>query len=169
MPFSIIRKFRGLYDTGKSQPDLQGLASRFDFIRPRPDDRVRYTTAECVIRDKGSLERFIDRVPERKMQHVPHPEPNDDPILQRPEIDFEKQMLLAIVSHEPNRFVELDIQGVELASGTVRVLCHYPEPGPVLQKIISYGFYCAVVVPRFDGEVVFLPAAPLPRPAREIP
>jgi hypothetical protein len=89
------------------------------------------------------------------MQHVPHPEPNDDPILQRPEIDFENQMVLAIVSHEPNRFVEVDIERVELMSGTMRVRCYYSEPGPVREKIISYGCYCAVVVRRFDGEVVF--------------
>lgn len=155
MPVAIVRKFLGLYNTGKSKPDLQGLASRFNFIRPRTDDRVRYTTEECVIRDTGSLARFIDRVPKTKMQHVRHPEPSDDPILQRPEIDFENHMVLAIVSHEPNRFVELDIEGIELMSGTMRVHCHYSEPGPVQQKIIQYGCYCAVVVCRFDGDVVF--------------
>jgi hypothetical protein len=89
------------------------------------------------------------------MQHVPHPEPNDDPILQRPEVDFEKHMVLVIVSHEPNRFVELEIEAVELTSRTMSILCHYAEPGPVEQKIISYGCYCAVIVHRFDGKVVF--------------
>ena len=64
-------------------------------------------------------------------------------------------MVLAIVSHEPNRFVELDIEGVELMSGIMRVLCRYFEPGAVRQKIVSYGRYCAVIVPRFDDEVVF--------------
>jgi hypothetical protein len=155
MPVSIIRKFRGLYRTGESQPDPQGLASRFPFIRPRADDRVRYTTEEYVIRDKGSLDHFIDRVPQKKVQHVRDPEPSNDPILQRLEIDFENHMVLAIVSHEPNRFVGLDIEGVELMSGTMRVLCHH-ELGPVVSKIISYGCYCAVVVNRFDGEVAFI-------------
>jgi hypothetical protein len=37
----------------------------------------------------------------------------------------------------------------------MRVLCHYSEPGPVVQKIISYGSYCAVVVRRFDADIVF--------------
>jgi hypothetical protein len=104
MPASIIRKFRGLYDTGKFMPDPQGLAPLFPCIRPRADNRVRYTTAECVIRDKGTLDHFIDRVPKQKMQHVPYPDPNDDPILQCPEIDFE--------------FVELDIEGIEVMSAT---------------------------------------------------
>jgi hypothetical protein len=87
---------------------------------------------------------------------VPHPDPSDDPILHRPEIDFESQMVLAIISHEPNRFVEPDIEEVDLASGTMRVRCRYSAPGAVVQKIISHGHYCAVIVPRFDGEVVFI-------------
>lgn len=150
---SIIRKYLGLYDTGKSQPDPQGLASLFDCIRPRTDDRDRYTVTGSAIRDKSSLDAFIDRVPKTQMQHVPQPAPNDDPILQRPDVDFEKHMLLAVVSHDPNRFVEVDIARVELMSGTLRVLCDF-HPQPVEQKIISYGSYCAVIVNRFDGDVV---------------
>ncbi len=34
---SIIRKFEGLYNTGLSKPDPQGLARHFDFVRPRGD------------------------------------------------------------------------------------------------------------------------------------
>jgi len=154
MKVPIIRKFLGLYDTGKSQPDPQGLASHFSFIRPRTDDHDRCTTAASVIRDKSGLDAFIDRVPKNEMQNVPHPEPNDDPILRCPDVGFEKHMLLAIVSHDPNRFVELDIERVELMSGTMRVLCDV-HPRPVQQKILSYGCYCAAIVDRFDGDVVF--------------
>jgi hypothetical protein len=66
-------------------------------------------------------------------------------------------MVLVIISHEPNCFIDLDIGGVELTSDAMHVLCRYSGPGPVAQKIISYGTYCAVVVRRFDGEVVFVP------------
>ena len=155
MPLTVTRKFDGLYDTENSKPDLQGLAGRFDFIRARPDARVRYTTTEHVIRDKDGFGHFVDRVPKRKMQCVPDPEASNDPILQRPEIDFETHMLLAIVSHEPNRFIALDIEGVELTEGSMRVLYDFAEPGPLESKVIAYGCYCAVVVPRFDGEIVF--------------
>ena len=152
---SIIRKFEGLYNTGLSKPDPQGLARRFDFIRPRGDDRDRFTTEEFVIRDEGSFLRFLDRIPEKVMDCVPGPGPSEDPLLQRPDIDFENHMVLVIISHEPNCFIELEIIGVEVTSKAMRVLCRYSEPGPVVPKIITYGTYCAVVVRRFDGEVVF--------------
>jgi hypothetical protein len=152
---SIIRKFEGLYNTGLSKPDPQGLARRFDFIRPRGDDRDRFTTEEFVIRDEGSFLRFLDRIPEKVMDCVPCPRPSDDPLLQRPDIDFENHMVLVIISHDPNCFIELEIIGVEVTSKAMRVLCRYSEPGPVVPKIITYGTYCAVVVRRFDGEVVF--------------
>jgi hypothetical protein len=154
MNLSILRKFLGLYDTGKSQPDPQRMASLFNHIRPGADDRDRYTTAVSVIRDQSGLDAFIDRVPKTKMQCVPHPEPSDDPILERPDVDFEKHMLVAIVSHDPNRFVEVDIKRVELMPGTMRVRCGV-QPRPVQQKVISYGCYCAVILDRFDGDVVF--------------
>lgn len=155
MQDSIIRKFGGLFDTRVSVPDLQGLADLFDFIRPRADGQRMDTAAEHVIRDSASFDRFIDQVPTRKMQHVRHPEPNDDPILQRPQVDFENHMVLAVVTHDANRFVGVDIVGVEMASETTRVFCHFAEPEPPCQKIISYGYYCAAVVPRYDGKVVF--------------
>jgi hypothetical protein len=38
------------------------------------------------------------------------------------------------------------------------VHCRYSEPGPVVQKVISYGTYLAAVVDRFDGDVHFVEA-----------
>ena len=64
MALSVVCKFRGLYDTRNSKPDLQGLASRFVFIRPRAENRVRYTTAEYVIKDEARFGEFVDRVPD---------------------------------------------------------------------------------------------------------
>lgn len=157
MPVPIIRKFHGLYNTGNSTSDPRGLASLIPCILPRDHNPVSVTKAEFVIRDKSSLDRFINRVPEGEMQFASHPEstePSDDPILHCPHIDFEKHMLLAIVSHEPNRFVELDIEGVELMSGTMQVLCHF-QPGSVQAKVISYGYYCAIIVDKNDGDIVF--------------
>jgi hypothetical protein len=158
MLVSIIRKFHGLYNTRNSKSDPQGLASLIPCILPREHNHVSFTKAEFVIRDKSSLDRFVDRVPEEEMQFTSHPEstePSNDPFLHRPRIDFEKHMLLAIVSHEPNRFVELDIEGVELMSGTMQVLWRV-QPGPVQAKVISYGYYCAVIVDRNGGDIVFI-------------
>jgi hypothetical protein len=154
----ILERFRGLYDTELSEPHPQGLARHFDFIQAPPVDQlIRFDKEECVIRDEQGFHRFIARIPEKIMNFVPSPPPSKDPLLQRPNIDFDKHMVLVIISHEPNCFIDLDIVRIELASKAMKVFCHYSEPGPVVQKIISYGAYCAVVTRRFDGEVVFVP------------
>ena len=152
----IFQRFRGLYNTGLSRPHPQGLA--LDFIKAPPaDDLLRFNKKESVIRDDQSFHRFIAGIPQKLMIFGPSPPPSNDPLLQRPNIDFDKHMVLVIISHEPNRFIHLDIVGIELTSNAMEVSCHYSEPGPVVPKIISVGAYCAVVTRRFDGEVVFLP------------
>jgi hypothetical protein len=154
----ILRRFRGLYDTGLSEAHPRGMARRFDFIQTPPVDQlIRFNKEECVIRDEQSFHRFIARIPEKIMDLVPSPPPSKDPLLQRPNINFDKHMVLVIISHEPNCFIDLDIVRIELTSKAMEVLCQYSEPGPVVQKVISYGAYCAVVTRRFDGEVVFVP------------
>ena len=154
----ILQRFRGLYNTGQSRPHPQGLRRRFDFIKEPPvDDLIRFNNEECVIRDDQNFHRFIDRIPENVMDFVPSPPPSNDPLLQRPKIDFDKHIVLVIISHEPNCFIDLDIVGIELTSKAMKVLCHYSEPGPVVPKAISYGAYCAVLTRRFEGKVVFVP------------
>ena len=147
----------GDYNTGLSRAHPQGLSQRFDCIKAPPvDDLIRFNKEECVIRDEQSFHRFIARIPGKVMDFVPSSPPSNDPLLQRPKIDFDRHMLLVIISHEPNCFIDLDIVGIELTSKTMEVLCRYSEPGPVVQKVISYGAYCAAVTCRFDGEIFFL-------------
>jgi len=154
----ILQKFRGLYNTGLSTPHLRGLARRFNFIKaPGIGDLIRLNKEECVIRDEQSFHRFIARIPEKVMDFVPSPPPSNDPLLLRPKIDFGKHMVLVVISHEPNCFIDLDIVGIEPTSKAMEVHCHYSEPGPVMNKAIGYGAYCAAVTRRFDGEVVFVP------------
>jgi hypothetical protein len=50
----------------------------------------------------------------------------------------------------------LEIVGVKLEEKAMQVLCRYGEPGPIVEKVIRHGAYCAVVVNRFDGDVVFI-------------
>ena len=154
----ILQRFWGLYDTGLSEAHSQRLARRFDFIQPPPVDHlIRFNKEECVIRDEQSFHRFIARIPDKIMDFVPSPPASNDPLLQRPKIDFDKHMVLVIISHEPNCFIDLDIVGIELTSKAMNVRCRYSEPGPAVPKVISYGAYCAVVTRRFDGEFVFVP------------
>ena len=154
---TILERFKGICKTGHSNPHPRGLGRRFNFILPPgSDDTMRFTKEEYVIRDGDSFLRFVSRIPEKAMVFSPAPPPNKDPLLRRPEIDFENHVALVIVSHEPNCFIDLNIVGVKLAGKARQVLCRYYEPGPVVQKILSYGTYCLAVVHRFDGDVVFV-------------
>ena len=152
----IFQRFRGIYDTRLSQPHPQGLPVAF-IKAPSADGLIRFHKEECVIRDEQNLDRFIARIPDKVMAFEPSPPPSSDPLLQRPAIEFDKHMVVAIISHEPNRFIDLNIVDVELTSKAMEVHCQYSEPGPAVPKVISYGAYCAVVTRRFDGEVVFVP------------
>jgi hypothetical protein len=157
----IFQRFRGLYDAELSRPHPQGLG--LDCIEAPPiDDLVRFYKEESVIRDEESFHRFIARIPDKVMVFLSSRPPSNDPLLQRPKIDFDKHMVLVIISHKSNCFIDLDIVGIELTSNAMEVLCRYSEPGPVVPKVISYGAYCAVVTHRFDGDVVFVPCPERP-------
>ena len=153
----VLARFKGLCNTAHSDPHVGGLARRFDFIRPPAvDDTIRFTKEEYVIRDEQEFFSFIARIPKTVAVFMPSPPPSKDLLLRHPKIDVQNHMVLVIVSHEPNCFIDLEIVGVKLEGKAMQVLCRYGELGPIVQKVISHGAYCAVVVDRFDGDVVFI-------------
>ena len=123
---ALVGRFKGLFDTGLSTPHPQGLARMIDCIRPpEAADEIRFTNREFVIRDEESYLRFISGIPKHVMEFVPSPRPSKDTLLQIPRIDFTEQMMLVIISHEPNCLIDLDIIGVELTPKAMRVLCRF--------------------------------------------
>ena len=153
----ILERFKGLCKTAYSNPHVGGLSRRFNFIRsPAVDDTIRFAKEEYVIRDEQQFLSFIARIPKTVAVFLPSPPPSKDPLLRHPKIDFQNHMVLVIVSHEPNCFIDLEIVGVQLAGKAMQVLCRYGEPGPIVPKAISHGAYSAVLVRRFDGDVVFI-------------
>jgi hypothetical protein len=153
----VLERFKGLCNTAHSDPHVGGLGRRFNFIRPPAvDDAIRFAKEEYVIRDEEELFSFIARIPKTVAIFMPSPPPSKDALLRHPKIDFQNHMVLVIVAHEPNCFIDLEIVGVKLEGKAMQVLCRYAEPGPIVQKVIRHGAYCAVVVNRFDGDVVFI-------------
>ena len=122
-----------------------------DFLR-----EYELAKEEYVIRGEEEFFSFIARIPKKEAISEPSPPPSKDPLLRHPKIDFENHMVLVIVAQEPNCFIDLEIAGVELEGKAMKVICRYGEPGAIKQKVISHGAYCAVVVKRFDGDVVFM-------------
>ena len=153
----VLERFKGICNTAHSNPHLAGLGRRFNFIRPPAvDDATRVAKEEYVIRDEENLFSFIARIPKTAAVSMPSPPPSKDALLRHPKIDFQNRMVLVIVAHEPNCFIDLEIVGVKLEGTSMQVLCRYGEPGRIVQKVICHGTYCAVVVNRFDGNVVFM-------------
>ena len=153
----VLERFKGLCNTTHSAPHVGGLARRFNFIRPPAvEDAIRFASQEYVIRDEEGFSSFIARIPKTVAIFMPSPPPSKDDLLRHPKIDFQNHMVLLIVAHEPNCFIDLEIVGVKLEGKAMQVLCRYGEPGPIVQKVISHGAYCAVVVNRFDGDLVFI-------------
>jgi hypothetical protein len=143
---SIVRSFKGLYDTKRMPFNDTG---RTIFVSP-------IWTKELVIRDEESFHRFVDEIPTKVMDCVPDPPPSTDPLLSRPPIDFQSHMLLVIIAEAAARLVvDLEIERLELTSRSMKVYwrCGEPVLGP--NKILGYGNYHAVVVNRFDGDVEF--------------
>lgn len=152
---SIVRRFEGLYDTKRSKPNPESLGGFLAGTRVSQGGPLPVWKKELVIRDEQSFHRFVDDIPKRVMDFVPDPPPSSDPLLRRPTIDFEMHMLLVILAHDPNRLVHLEIKGIELTPGSMKVDCRYDEPGLFAQKVVSFGTYQAAVVNRFDGSVEF--------------
>ncbi len=78
MSVSIIRKFRGLYDTWGAQTDIERLDNSVSCILPGIDTPIRFEKVEFVSRGQHGLDHFIDNIPKFKMQFDAEPEPNDD-------------------------------------------------------------------------------------------
>ncbi len=153
----VLERFKGLCTTAHSDPHVEGLGRNFGFIRPPAvDDATRFAKDEFVIRDEQEFVPFISRIPKTIPVFVPSPPPSEDTLLRYPKIDFQNHMVIVIVSHEPNCFIDLEIVGIKLGGGAMQVLCRYGEPGPIAQKIIEHGTYCAAVVDRFDGNMIFI-------------
>lgn len=118
-------------------------------------DAIRFIGEEYVIRNEAEFASFISLIPKTEARFEPSPPPSQDALLRHPKIDFKERMLLVIVAHEPNCFVEVEIIEVKYIGETMHVLCHYGQPGQIAHKVISHGTYCAVLVNRFDGDVLF--------------
>lgn len=108
-----------------------------------------------VIRDQAAYEAFCSRIPEQQLMQVPSPPPSNDPLLQRPPIDWESEMLL-VASRSENMHVGCRImQIVQANDGSLDVRVDLDPIGdtPTLASVLGVGRYHAVVVPRTAGEV----------------
>lgn len=122
-----------------------------------PRDPRAYRVPEPrVIRTQEAYEAFVAMIPTLQVTKQNPPPPSTDPLLQKPEIDFGTKMLIVAFRGE-NMYVEARISKVEQRDGKLVVTIVYPPVGHTAMLASAYGVgrYHAVLVDKFDGEIVF--------------
>ncbi|MBN2444559.1 MAG: hypothetical protein JXJ04_24570 [Spirochaetales bacterium] len=136
---SIIKTYKGMISAGYDED--------FNVRKLEP----------LVIKTEEDYDNFISLIPEFEMTPVSPAPKSDDPLLKKPDIDFTKEMILVIFSYDVNTFIPCEITAVTIQNNVMKVDAEYADPDEVdsVQKIIDYGLYFAVVVPLFNGEVIY--------------
>jgi len=109
-----------------------------------------------VIRDQDGYDALVAALP-RTLIQMKQPSPrNDDALLARPKIDFERHMLVAAFRH--SMYYGPKIDRVQLAPGEgllVEVVHESPSGIMPMSSRDDVGTYEAVVVPRLDEDATF--------------
>lgn len=110
-----------------------------------------------VIRNQEEFIAFKESIPQYEMTKKNPPPESNDPLLTLETIDWSSKMMLVIFSFDPNTFIDIEILNVHIKEGKMQATAQYviPDPMEIHQKIVDYGLYAALVVDRFEGEVVF--------------
>lgn len=116
-----------------------------------------------AVRTQAELDALIAVLPKFQISKGPR-RPNPDPMIQGPKLDFSKEMLL--VGTCPTFYCDVEMTEYEVRGDTMTVFLKLPpEPkeNHMLQRPISgpsggdsTGNYLGLVVPKFEGKVVFV-------------
>lgn len=107
-----------------------------------------------VIEDQQRFEALVEHIPEKKVQKKMPAPPNDDPILDEPDIDFDAEVLLVAVCQ--TYYCQLEFLGVRSEEDGYVVGVDLPGEGEKAMyhaRPANVGNYRALVVPRFDDAV----------------
>jgi hypothetical protein len=108
-----------------------------------------------LIRDRSAFEAFVDRIPEHKLQKRQPAPPSDDPLLERPTIDFDRHSIVVLVRGD-TPWGTIEVRSLQREGDRLLVRSEHPplpEHGPMAQPM-GIGTYIALVVDRFDGPLL---------------
>jgi hypothetical protein len=110
--------------------------------------------APVIVRNARDYDAFIARIPEREISKTNPSPPSADPLLKKPEIDFQKQMLIAVICAQ-SMYLPPEITSVRAAGDALEVTVVERDLEEVLKlnNMQGIGTYSAVVVARCAGEV----------------
>lgn len=109
----------------------------------------------AVLRTPQELEAFIHRLPERRLQMKQPAPPNQDPLLQRPTVDFTKRALVAVWSD--NVHIRVGVKSVRREGDNLRLDVSYEVPPNYRGYAAPYGYgqYELVEVDLFPGKAIW--------------
>jgi hypothetical protein len=129
--------------------DLEPLDARATF-----GGHIELPFDSQVIEDQQSFDALVEHIPKNKVQKKMPAPPNDDPILDEPEIDFDAEVVLLAVC--PTYYCQLEFVGVRRDDDGYVVSVNLPGEGEKAEyhaRPANVGNYRAVVVRRFDDAV----------------
>jgi hypothetical protein len=108
-----------------------------------------------VLREQAAYEAFIGRIPTRRITKKQPAPPSDDPLLNKPKVNFATQMVIAF--DRDDMYVGPRIERVVKRGDDAVVHVVLPDPGQsrIMARVMDIGTYHAVVVPKVSGKVSF--------------
>lgn len=113
--------------------------------------------APVIVRNARDYDAFVARIPAREISKTNPSPPSADPLLKKPEFDFQKQMLIAVICAQ-SMYLPPEIASVRAAGDALEVTVVERERGgwTSLNEARGIGTYSAVVVAKCAGAVKFV-------------
>ncbi|MDG2488014.1 MAG: hypothetical protein P8M65_09925 [Roseibacillus sp.] len=113
--------------------------------------------SELIIRNQADYEAFVVRIPKRKITRTRPAPPSDDPLLGKPAIDFENNMILVAIRSD-SMYVSPQFESIVADKNALIVRISDPDLGETgsANQQGGIGTYQAVVVPKRKGPIQFI-------------
>jgi hypothetical protein len=142
--------------TSSESVDVEAQVRYAGYVRLAHFDPAEVLEREAlVVRDRGELEAFIERIPKTRLQKRQPAPPSEDPLLEHPEIDFDRHCMIVLIRGD-TPWGGIEVQEMQRDGDRLRIRREHPplpEGGPMAQPL-GIGAYVALVVDRFEGPLV---------------
>jgi hypothetical protein len=140
----ILNEYNGLVSSG---------------LRLENDKMVQSPNETYVIRNNKEYNSFIDRILTHEVSMKNPADPSNDPLLKKPFVDFDKNMMLVCIRHD-GIYGEIKLLDIKYDVTPAEVFVNFPplseESKMYTQPTSDIGKYTAYVVKRIDKEVKFV-------------
>ncbi|MFP6884134.1 MAG: hypothetical protein VCA40_06855 [Roseibacillus sp.] len=141
----VIATYEGRIGTAS----YQGSPDGFSFAATGP--------TEIIIRTQADYEAFVARLPQRQITKTNPAPPSDDPLLKKPAIDFENNIMLVAIRSD-SMYVSPQFESIVADKNALIVRISDPDLGETgsANQQGGIGTYQAVVVPKRKGPIQFI-------------